>query len=91
MAAAQLKENMARVIRGINNALVRFIGAVLTVTLEAAGYIDINGKRIYVLSTAITANVTNTAAPAGSFGVTTHATGQNSIFRSDGSKWQALA
>lgn len=49
-----------------------------------------NGKQIYQLTTAITANTTTTTAPAGSFAVTTHATGRNSIFVSDGSKWQFL-
>ena len=48
------------------------------------------GKRFYQLTTAITANTTTTTAPAGSFAITSHATGQNSIFVSDGSKWQYL-
>jgi hypothetical protein len=50
-----------------------------------------NGKRFYQLKTAITANSTTTTAPVGSFGVTSHATGRNSLFYSDGSKWQAVA
>lgn len=41
-----------------------------------------------VLSTAITANVTVTTAPAGSVGITSHATGVGKLFMSDGSKWQ---
>jgi hypothetical protein len=49
-----------------------------------------NGKRFYQLETAITANTTVTDAPAGSFAITTHATGRSSIFVSDGSKWQFL-
>lgn len=37
---------------------------------------------------AITANVTTTNAPAGSIGITSHATGKGKLFQSDGSKWQ---
>jgi hypothetical protein len=59
-------------------------------TLATGSYIDIGGKRIYTFTTAITANSTLTSAPAGSIGVTTHATGRASIFVSDGTKWQFL-
>ncbi len=76
--------------RGIGNALLKFVGSVLTLTLASDGYLSINGKRFYFLTTAITANTTVTTAPAGSIAVTTHATGLSSIFRSDGSKWQYL-
>lgn len=54
------------------------------------GYLEINGKRIYVLAAAITDNVTATTAPVGSFGLTTHATGQMNLFVSDGAVWQEL-
>jgi hypothetical protein len=47
-----------------------------------------NGVRIYPLTVAVTANVTTTTAPAGSIGVTSHATGRGTPFYSDGSKWQ---
>lgn len=67
-----------------------FVGTVLTITLASGDYISIGGKRIYFYSSAITANVTTTSAPAGSFAVTTNATGRDSIFRSDASKWQFL-
>jgi hypothetical protein len=33
---------------------------------------------------------TTTTAPVGSFAVTSHATGRNSLFYSDGSKWQTV-
>jgi hypothetical protein len=49
----------------------------------------INGVKEYFLTTAITANVTATTAAAGSWGRTSHATGNGKIFVSDGSKWQA--
>ncbi len=55
------------------------------------GYVDFLGKRFYSLTVAITANVTTTSAPGGSYGFTTHATGRNSLFYSDGAKWQAVA
>lgn len=77
-------------IKGIFSNLARFVQNVLVVTIASNGYLSINGKDIYFLSSAITANTTVTNAPAGSFAVTTHATGRDSIFRSDGSKWQYL-
>ena len=50
-----------------------------------------SGAGIYFLDTAITANSTTTDAPAGSFGMTTNATGLGQLFYSDGSKWQFCA
>jgi len=47
-----------------------------------------SGAGIYFLTTAITANSTTTDAPAGSFGMTTNATGLGKLFYSDGTKWQ---
>lgn len=47
-----------------------------------------NGVRLYQLSTGITAGVTTTTAPDGSFGLTSHATGKKSLFVSDGAFWQ---
>jgi hypothetical protein len=47
-----------------------------------------NGQYLIALSTAITANSTTTASPAGSIGITTNATGVGKLFVSDGSKWQ---
>ena len=46
---------------------------------------------VYILSTAITANVTTTSVPVGSLGITTNATGRGKLFYSDGSKWQFMA
>lgn len=46
---------------------------------------------VYILSTAITANVTTTSAPTGSLGITTNATGVGKLFYSDGTKWQFMA
>lgn len=54
-----------------------------------SGYLTLrNGVQIHQFTTAITANTTVTTAPAGSFGVTSHATGRGTLFYSDGSKWQ---
>jgi len=47
-----------------------------------------NGLYIVALDTAITANSTTTTAPAGSIGITSHATGRGKLFMSDGTKWQ---
>lgn len=46
---------------------------------------------VYFLSTAITANVTTTSAPAGSLGLTSNATGRGKLFVADGTKWQFAA
>lgn len=50
-----------------------------------------NGTWFVTLDTAITANTTTTDAPAGSLGITSHATGAGKLFSSDGSKWQFTA
>lgn len=50
-----------------------------------------NGLQLVMLDTAITANTTDTASPAGSIGLTSNATGVGHIFTSDGSKWQYMA
>jgi hypothetical protein len=47
-----------------------------------------NQQRLVALTTAITANSTLTNAPAGSPGITSHATGVGKLFMSDGTKWQ---
>jgi hypothetical protein len=64
---------------------------VAIVTDSTGTYVSLLGIRFYKLTTAITANVTLTTAPAGSIGKTTSATGRASIFISDGTKWQANA
>jgi len=50
-----------------------------------------NGVYFVALATAITANSTTTSTPAGSIGITSHATGVGKLFVSDGSKWQFIA
>lgn len=50
-----------------------------------------NGLQIVGLAVAITANVTTTTVPAGSIGITSHATGRGKLFVSDGAKWQFAA
>lgn len=49
-----------------------------------------NGVRVYLLTVAVTANVTTTAAPAGSIAITSSSTGRGTPFYSDGTKWQAF-
>jgi hypothetical protein len=63
----------------------------IRVRTDAVGdYIEhVNGAKEYFLTTAITANVTTTTAASGSWGRTSHATGNNKPFVSDGTKWQA--
>jgi hypothetical protein len=51
--------------------------------------LHVNGAKEYMLTVAITANVTTTTAASGSWGRTSNATGNNKPFVSDGSKWQA--
>lgn len=63
----------------------------LTVKKDTVGsYLEFGAWKFYTFTTAITANTTVTTAAAGSLAKTSHATGQGSIFRSDGSKWQFL-
>lgn len=81
---------MIKEIKGLGGTFVRAVKRILEIGHDDAGYITVNGKRFYVLPTAITANVTTTTAPAGSEARTTHATGRDKIFTSDGSKWQAF-
>jgi hypothetical protein len=58
-------------------------------TSAVVGYTVLaNGTRLYLLTGAVSPGVTTTSAPAGSKGVTTHATGRGTPFYSDGSKWQ---
>ena len=76
-------------IKGTGNTFIRAIRRVLKIWHDDAGYFDFNGKRGLVLATAITAGVTATSHPEGSFATTMHATGKNRIFRSDGALWQA--
>lgn len=49
-----------------------------------------NGTKEYMLTTAITSDVTATTAPYGTFAKTSNATGRGKLFVSDGSKWQTL-
>lgn len=58
---------------------------------QSGSYVTIGSVRFYGFNTAITANSTTTTAPAGSVGVTSHATGTGKIFTSDGAKWQFAA
>jgi hypothetical protein len=55
-------------------------------------YVDFLGKKLYVLTTAITSGVTtdSTGAATGDFAVTTNATGRNKWFVSDGTNWVAI-
>ena len=62
------------------------------VSTAASGAVASNANAgVYILSTAITANVTTTSVPVGSLGITTNATGRGKLFYSDGSKWQFMA
>lgn len=65
------------------------VGAAGYSTTDTSGAVASNASGgFYFLTTAITANTTTTTAPAGSFGVTSNATGVGKLFYSDGSKWQ---
>lgn len=64
-------------------------GSALAATTAAGTQITFgNGQVFIALATAITANSTTTSAPAGSLGITSHATGVGYLYMSDGSKWQ---
>lgn len=54
--------------------------------------VDFLGKKMFVLTTAITSGVTtdSVGAVAGDFAVTTNATGRSNWFTSDGTNWVAM-
>lgn len=62
--------------------------ATITSTATTSAVVANATAGLYFLTTAITANVTTTAAPKGSIGTTTNATGTGKLFVSDGTKWQ---
>jgi hypothetical protein len=59
------------------------------VSTASSGAIASNaaGVGVYILSTAITNNVTTTTAPSGSLGITSNATGLGKLFYSNGTVW----
>lgn len=62
------------------------------VSTASSGAVASNASAgVYILSTAITATVTTTSAPAGSLGITTNATGLGKLFYSDGTVWRFMA
>lgn len=79
-------------IKGLGSGLIKFTQRVLKIRHDDEGYITLNGdKQVHCLTTAITAGVTTTSAPAGSIGVTSHSTGRSKLFVSDGTYWQGYA
>ena len=74
--------------KGIGTTFVKIRDRVIQFSHDDTGWLEWGGKRMYFLAIAITANVTTTTAPAGSMAFTTHATGRDKVFFSDGSKWQ---
>ena len=74
---------------GLFGASLKFVGKVLKAKIATNGYLEVNGKRIYFLTSAVTGNTTAAAnVPANSFAFTSHATGGGKIFYADGTKWQ---
>lgn len=65
-------------------------GSIVSTAADGAVASNANAG-VYILSTAITANVAATTVPVGSLGITTNATGRGKLFYSDGSKWQFMA
>jgi hypothetical protein len=74
--------------KGIGNTFIKGVGRVIKISHDDAGWIELGGVRLYLLSVAITANVTTTSVPAGSLGLTSNATGRGTPFYSDGTHWQ---
>lgn len=77
-------------IKGIGGTFIKAVGRLLKIGHDNTGYITVNNKRFYVLAVAITTGVTTTSAPVGSWATTTHATGKNQLFRSDGTYWVVM-
>lgn len=79
-------------LKGIGGFLITYLGYVLTITIGGGGYLTINDKKYYFLTTAIASGDAATApdattAAVGSFAFTTHATGRGQVFYSDGTYW----
>lgn len=74
--------------KGIGNTWVKVRDRIIEFSHDDAGYFKFGSVRVYFVSTAITANVTTTSAPAGSVAFTSNSTGRGVIFQSDGTKWQ---
>src|SRR5207302_1385781 len=68
---------------GISNG-----GAANTIPMSDGSNLVAGNALVYNLSTAITPNSTTTSTAAGTFAVTSNATGLGLLFVSDGSKWQ---
>jgi hypothetical protein len=67
------------------------VGGTFTSTATTGPVVANATAGLYFLTIAITANTTTTAAPKGSIGTTTNATGTGKMFISDGTKWQFAA
>lgn len=76
--------------KGIGNTWIKGRDRILELFHDDTGYYNFNGKRVLVLTTAITSGVTATTHPEGSFATTTHATGKNQLFRSNGTHWVVM-
>lgn len=84
--------NRARRIGDPNNNSVQFDAAGdLVVTLETGNNLDLGVIKIWVFSTAITTAVTTVPAgsAAGDIALTTHVTGRDKTFYSNGTVWTA--
>lgn len=77
-----------RFLRGTQSRLLTFVGTILSFVIQSGDYFEIGsgGRRIYFFTTALAPGDASTV-PAGSFGITTNATGQGQIFVADGSNW----
>jgi hypothetical protein len=71
-----------------NDAVIN--GGVIAATVQATGSAAAANTvaGLYFLTTAITAGVTTTTAPAGSLATTTNATGAGKLFTSVAGKWE---
>ena len=74
---------------GITAGVSNIAGVVSTSFTSTSPAAVSNGVAgLYFLTTAITAGVTTTTAPAGSLATTTNATGAGKLFTSVGGKWE---
>jgi hypothetical protein len=83
-----IKNTLHGALRGIGSTFVQCVERIVQIYHDDTGWIDVNGVRMYVVASAITANVTTTTAPAGSMAATSNATGRGLLFFSDGAHWQ---
>ncbi len=93
--AAENEEEVLRFLRDGNlkqfkNAIIRVLGDLGITSADGGTSLSVNGNGIVGFTTAIVAGTTETTEAVGTLAKTSHATGANTLFVSDGTYWQYL-